>query len=141
MNYARLALAAVAATVFEAGYGFLVYGTLLAPQFERHSAVYRSAESGPAYMPLMFAGLFVAIVAAAIVYAKGYEGGSGVAEGARFGFLLAVFVVFAFAGVNYGVLNIGRRLAAMTAAAGFVEWLVIGTIIGLVYRPAPGSPR
>jgi hypothetical protein len=27
----------------------------------------------------------------------------------------------------------------MIAAAGFVEWLGIGTIIGLVYEPVPGS--
>ena len=49
--------------------------------------------------------------------------------------------VLAFAAVNYATLNIGRRLAAMTGAAGFVEWLVIGVIIGLVYKPAPGSRR
>jgi hypothetical protein len=136
MNYARLVLAAVAATVFDALYGFLVYGMLLAPEFARYPGVYRSNEVGMAFLPLMFAGLFIAIVAATIIYAKGYEGGSGVAEGARFGFLLGVFVAFAFAGVNYGVLNIGRKLAVMVAAAGFVEWLVIGTIIGLVYKPA-----
>jgi hypothetical protein len=141
MNYARLASAAVAATVFDAAYGFLVYGMLLAPEFARYPGVYRSAEDGQMYLPLMFAGLFIAIAAAAIVYAKGYEGGSGVAEGARFGFLLGVFVVFAFASVDYAVLNIGRKLAVMTAAAGFVEWLVIGTIIGLVYKPAAGSRR
>ena len=141
MNYARIALAAVAATVFDAVYGFLVYGMLLAPEFAGYPGVYRSNEAGMAYLPLMFAGLFIAIVATAIIYAKGYEGGSGVAEGARFGFLLGVFVVFAFASVNYAVLNIGRRLAVMTAAAGFVEWLVIGTIIGLVYKPAARSPR
>jgi len=76
------------------------------------------------------------IIAVAIIYTKGYEGGSGVAEGLRFGVLLGVFVVLAFAGVNYAVLNIGRKLAAMTAAAGFVEWLGVGTIIGLVYKPA-----
>jgi hypothetical protein len=136
MNYARLVLAAVAATVFDAVYGFLVYGMLIAPEFSRYPGVYRSNEAGMAFLPLMFAGLFIAFAAAAIIYAKGYEGGSGVAEGARFGFLLAVFVVFAFAAVNYAVLNIGRRLAVMTAAAGFVEWLVIGVIIGLVYKPA-----
>ena len=84
----------------------------------------------------MFGGLFIAIVAAAMIYAKGYEGGSGAAEGLRFGLLLGVFVVFAFASVDYAVLNIGRKLAVMTAAAGFAEWLVIGTIIGLVYKPA-----
>ena len=136
MNYARLVLAAVAATIFDAVYGFLVYGMLLAPEFARHAGVYRSNEAGQAFLPLMFGGLFIAILAAAIIYAKGYEGGSGVAEGARFGFLLGVFVVLAFASVNYAVLNIGRKLAVMTAAAGFVEWLVIGTIIGLVYKPA-----
>jgi hypothetical protein len=141
MNYARLALAAVAATVFDAVYGFAVYGTLLAPEFARYPNVYRTNEAGMAYLPLMFAGLFLAIVVVAVIYAKGYEGGSGIAEGVRFGLLLGVFVVLAFAAVNYATLNIGRRLAALVAAAGFVEWLVIGTIVGLVYQPAAGSRR
>ena len=136
MNYGRIMIAAVAATVFDAVYGFLVYGMVLAPEFARYPGVYRSNEAGPAFLPLMFGGLFIAIVAAAIIYAKGYEGGRGVAEGTRFGFLLGVFVVMAFAGVNYAVLNMGRKLAVMAAAAGFVEWLVIGTIIGLVYKRA-----
>jgi hypothetical protein len=141
MNYARLALAAVAATIFDAVYGFLVYGTLLAPEFARYPGVYRSNEAGLAFLPLMFGGLLIAIIAAAIMYAKGYEGGSGAAEGARFGFLLGVFAVFAFAGVNYAVLNVGRKIAVMTAAAGFVEWLAIGLVIGLIYRPVHGSQR
>jgi hypothetical protein len=141
MNFGRLALAAIAATVFDALYGFLVYGMALAPEFARYPGVYRSNEAGQAFLPLMFGGLLIAIVCVAIIYAKGYEGGSGVAEGIRFGLLLGVFVVFAFAGVNYAVLNIGRRLAVMAAAAGFVEWLAIGTIIGLVYRPLAGSRR
>jgi len=141
MNYARLALAAVAATIFDAIYGFLVYGMLLAPEFARYPGVYRSNEAGQAFLPLMFGGLLIAIFAVAVIYAKGYEGGSAAAEGARFGFLVGVFVVFAFAAVNYAVLNVGRKIAVMTAAAGFVEWLAIGLVIGLVYRPAPGSPR
>ena len=141
MNYARLALAAVAATIFDAVYGFVVYGMLLAPEFGRYPGIYRSNEAGMAFLPLMFAGLFIAIVAVAVIYAKGYEGGSGAAEGARFGFLLGVFVVFAFVAVNYAVLNVGRKIAVMTAAAGFVEWLAIGLVIGLIYRPAAGSPR
>ena len=136
MNYARLVLAAVAATVFDSLYGFLVYGMLMVPEFERYPGVFRSADAGMGFLPLMFAGLLIAILAAAMIYAKGYEGGSGLAEGARFGLLLAVFVVFAFVAVNYATLNIGRKLAVMTAAAGFVEWLLIGTIIGLVYKPA-----
>ena len=141
MNYARLVLAAVAATVFDAIYGFGIYGTLLAPEFAKYPSVYRSEQTGPAYLPLMFGGLFVAIVVVAIMYAKGYQGGSGLAEGARFGLLLGIFVVLAFAAVNYATLEIGRRLAVMVAAAAFVEWFAVGTIVGLVYKPAAGSRR
>ena len=140
MNYTRLALAAVVATIVDMIYGFAVYGTALANEFGRYPGVYRGADTGPAFLPLMFGGLLLAILAAAVIYAKGYEGGSGLAEGARFGLLLGLFVVFAFASVNYATLNVGRKIAVMTAAAGLVEWLVIGTIIGLVYKPAR-SPR
>ena len=141
MNVTRLALAAVAATVWDVVYGFLVYGMLLAPEFGRYPGVFRSNEDGMAFLPLMFVGVLIAIAVAAIIYAKGYEGGSPVTEGVRFGLLLGVFVAFAFAGVNYAVLNIGRKLAVMTAAAGFFEWLGVGTIVGLVYRPAAKSAR
>ena len=140
MNYARIALAAVAATVWDACYGFLVYGMLMAAEFGRYPGVYRSNEAGMAFLPLMFGGIFIAMIVAAMIYAKGYEGGSGIGEGARFGLLLGIFAALAFAGVNYAVLNMGRKLAVMTAAAGFFEWMIAGTIIGLVYKRA-GSPR
>lgn len=139
MNLPRIASAAVAATVVDVVYGFCVYGLLLAPAFSAYPAVYRSEETGPAYLPLMFAGILIAMAVATIIYAKGYEGGSGVSEGARFGVLLGVFVVGAFAGVNYAVLNIGRRLALYVAAAAFVEWMIAGIVIGLVYKGEAGT--
>jgi hypothetical protein len=40
------------------------------------------------------------------------------------------------AGVNYAIMNIGRRMAAYYALAGLVEWVVVGIVIGFVYRPA-----
>ena len=141
MNIARLALAAVAGLVVEIVYGFVVYGMLLSNEFGKYPALYRSAETGPGYLPLMFAGLLVAIAGAAAIYAKGYEGGSGVAEGARFGALLGLFTAFAFANVNYGVLNMGRRIAVYTAVASFVEWFLIGVAIGAVYKPSQTASR
>ena len=139
MNFARVVAAGVAATVWDSIYGFCVYGILLAPEFEKYPNVYRSAEVGSSYLPLMFAGILVAMIAAAFIYAKGYEGGSGVAEGARFGFLLAVFVNCVFVGVNYATLNINKKITVMLAAAGFVEWLVAGIVIGLVYKGTPNA--
>jgi hypothetical protein len=141
MNFGRLVAAAVAATVWDAIYGFCVYGVLLAPEFAKYPNVYRTNDVGQAYLPLMFAGILVAMIVAAAIYAKGYEGGSGVGEGARFGFLLAVFVVCVFTGVNYATLNINKKITGMLGAAGFLEWLGAGIVIGLVYRANAGASR
>jgi len=141
VNVGRVVAAAVAATVWDEVFGFCLYGILLAPQFAKYPNVYRSNEAGMAFLPMMFAGIFVAMVVATMSYTKGYEGGSGVAEGARFGFLLAVFIVCVFVGVNYATLNISRRITAMLAAAGFIEWLVAGIVIGLVYKGDAGASR
>ena len=132
MNVPRIVLAAVAATIVDAVYGFAVYGTLLAGEFGRSPEVYRPNDASMAYLPLMFAGIFVAMCVVACIYAKGYEGGSGVAEGVRFGLMFGLFAAFFFASVNYGTLNIGRKLALEMAAAGFVEWTLAGIAIGLV---------
>jgi putative effector of murein hydrolase LrgA (UPF0299 family) len=139
MNFGRVVAAGVAATVWDSIYGFCVYGILLASEFEKYPNVYRSADVGQSYLPLMFAGILVAMIAASFIYAKGYEGGSGVSEGVRFGFLLAVFVNCVFVGVNYATLNINKKITVMLAAAGFVEWLVAGVVIGLVYRGTPNA--
>ena len=141
MNVARLVAAAVAATVWDAIYGFCVYGVLLAPEFAKYPNVYRSNEAGMAFLPMMFAGIFVAMLVATMIYAKGYEGGAGVAEGARFGFLLAVFIVCVFVGVNYATLNINKKITGMLAVAGFCEWVVAGIVIGLVYQPDAAAAR
>jgi hypothetical protein len=87
-------------------------------------------------MPVLIAGVLVCTLAASFIYAKGYEGGSGVAEGARFGAAIGVFVG-GYAGLVYwSVLRIGRNLAITMGAVGLVEWLILGVIIGLVYKPS-----
>jgi hypothetical protein len=140
MNYGRLGIAAVLGTVADMTYGFVVYGMLLAGQFGQYPRVYRPAND-MSHMPALIAGAFIAVVAATFIYAKGYEGRSGVEEGLRFGAVIGLFGVGYSAMVSYAVLNIGRRLAVGLAAAGFVEWLVVGLVIGLVYKPATAASR
>jgi hypothetical protein len=36
---------------------------------------------------------------------------------------------------NYVNLNIGGKLTLQQVVAYFVEWLVVGIVIGLIYRP------
>ena len=140
MNYGRLVAAAIAGTVFDMAYGFVVYGMLLANQFAAYPGVYRPADD-TSHMPVLAAGVFIGACVAAYIYAKGYEGGSGAAEGLRFGMALGVFVGGYSTLVNWAVLNIGRTLALSMAAVAVVEWTLIGLIIGLVYKPAASAVR
>jgi len=134
MNYGRLVAAALAGTVVDAVYGFLVYGMLLAGEFGRYPDVYRPNDAPPVFLFCMFCGIFVAMLAAVAIYSKGIEGEGGAAQGMRFGVLLGVFVGVLFASISYGTLNIGRKLTVMMAVAGVVEWILVGTAIGAVYR-------
>ena len=137
MNYGRLALAAVAATIVDGIYGFLVYGMLLSGEFGRYPSVFRASDAQ--HLPVMFAGILVGMFAVSYIFAKGYEG-RGQIEGARFGVLVGILNAGYFVGTDYGILNIGRKLAVEMAAAGLIEWTLVGLAIATVYRPAP-APR
>ncbi|MFZ0584166.1 MAG: hypothetical protein WAN72_01690 [Candidatus Acidiferrales bacterium] len=86
-------------------------------------------------MPVGLVATFVAILVVAILFAMMHQGGSGIAEGARFGVLIGIFVVCGFVLHNYVNLNIGLKLALGQAVAYFVQWTIIGIVIALIYRP------
>ena len=139
MNYKRIVLAAVAALIVDLAYGYLYYGFLIANEYNPYPGVYRSSEVVKNYMPLGFAGILIGLIILSVIYAKGYEGGSGLAEGARFGILIGISVVAYFVGTNYTTLNIGPRLAAVQAVGALIEWTLVGIVIGLVYKPSAAS--
>lgn len=136
MNITRIALAALAAMVAYFAVGFLAFAMgPLRHEFEKYRNIYRSEEGIRAVMPIGMIGMLIAMVVLAVLYANFYHGGSGLAAGARFGVLIGLFAVCAFVLHNYVNLNIGLRLTIGQAVAYFVEWLVVGIVIGLVYRP------
>ena len=138
MNYSRIALAALGATVAYFVFGALVFGMLpqLRNEFRKYPAVYRTQENIKAVMPVWMAAMFLSIFVLAVIYATAYRGGSGVAEGARFGALVGIFAVGAFVLHNYVNLNIGVKITLQQALAYFVEWTIVGIVIGLIYKPA-----
>lgn len=141
MNYGRIVLAGVVGTVVFFVSGFLVFGLLIAKYYAPYPGVYRSLDAVQARFPIGIASAFLAILVLAAIYAKGYEGGAGIVEGARFGLLVGLFVVFAVVGDEYVTLNIGRRLALAMAAGRLVDWTVVGMAIGLVYKPAAAPAK
>ena len=141
MNYSSLGLAALGGTVASFAFGFLVFWLLpgLIKEGHKYPAVFRPKEEMMKVMPIGFVATFLAILVAAIIFAMNHPGGSGTTEGARFGVLIGIFVVCAFVLHNYVNLNIGLKLALGQAVAYFVQWTIVGIVIGLIYKP-PAAP-
>jgi hypothetical protein len=137
MNLSRIVLSALGGFMAYFAVGGLAFGLLpsLKNEFLKYPSVYRSQEGIKSMMPLGMAAMFVGMVVLAVLYAMLHQGGSGVAEGARFGVLIGVFAVCAFVVHNYVNLNIGGKLTLQQSAAYLVEWIVTGMVIGLIYRP------
>ena len=136
MNYTRVALAAFAAWIVYFVVGGLVSGILTADYYRPYTAVYRSKDAVMSYFPIGIVGMLLAMLVLALMYAKGYEGGSGWMEGLRFGVLVGLFVVGAVVGDEYVTLNIGGKLALVMAAGRLFAWVLVGITLGLVYKPA-----
>jgi hypothetical protein len=138
MNLIRIALAALGGFVAYFVLGGLAFGLFpsLKYEFLKYPAVYRSQQGQMSHMPVGMAAMFLSMVVLAVLYAMVYQGGSGAVEGARFGALIGVFSLCAFVVHNYVNLNIGLKLTLQQSAAYFVEWVVAGIVIGLIYRPA-----
>jgi len=137
MNITRIVLATLGGFVAYFVFGGLTFMFLpsLKSAFMKYPAVYRSQEGIKSTMPFGMAAMLVSILALAILYAMLYQGGSGAAEGVRFGALIGLFSVGAFVVHNYVNLNIGLNLTIQQAIAYFIEWTVTGLAIGLIYRP------
>ena len=136
MNYSRLALAALGGTVASFAFGFLVLVLVPALINEAHKypAVFRSREEMQSVMPIGIIATLVAILVVAIIFAMINRGGSGPMGGARLGVLFGIFAVCNVLH-TYMNFNIGLKLALGQAAAYFVQWTIVGIVIGLIYKP------
>ena len=105
-------------------------------EFAKFPAIYRTQESMKPTLPLGMASMLVAMIVLAVLYAMLYKGGSGLIEGARFGALIGLFCVCSFVIHNYVNLNIGFALTLYQGITYFIEWVIVGTTIGILYKPS-----
>ena len=142
MNYGRIALATLGSFIAYFMIGGLAFTLMpsLRTEFLKYPAVYRSQDAMKSVMPAGMAAMFVAILALVVIYARFYRGGSSLAEGAAFGALIGAFAIGSFVVHNYVNLNIGLKLTLQQSVAYFIEWLVVGIVIGLIYKPTVATP-
>ena len=134
MNYSRLALAALAGIVASFATGFIIIALVpaLMEEGRKYPAVFRPKEEMMSIMPFGFLASLIAVLVVAVIFAMSHQ--SGAAQGARLGVLIGIFAICNVLH-NYVNLNIGSRLAMGQAAAYFLQWIITGIVIGLIYKP------
>ncbi len=135
MNYPRLVLAAVAALVVFFAWGFLTEGWLIRKDFAPSAALYRTSDLQMKYMPLGLASIFVALLAAVVLYAGWCGDTYGAVRGLQFGLLMGVFVACIHPISNLVTMNMNTKLGLEIAACNAIGWVLTGVVIGLVYKP------
>jgi hypothetical protein len=138
VNYARIALASLGAMVAYFVYGFAMFAAWpsMKTEFRKYPSVYRPKDEMMKVMPYGIVAILIAIVVVALLYAKIYIAGGGIASGTYLGALIGLFSVCTFAIHNYINLNIGLRLTIYQSIAYFIQWVIVGAAIGLIYKPS-----
>ena len=134
MNYSRLALAALGGTVASFAVGFLIIALVpaLMEEGQKYPTVFRAKEEMMSVMPFGFLAAAISVVVVAIIFAMTHQ--SGWAAGLRLGILIGIFAICHVSN-NYVNFRLGGKLAMGQAAAYFVQWIVTGIVIGLIYKP------
>ena len=137
MNYARIAFASLGAMVAYFVYGFAMFAAWpsMKTEFMKYPNVYRPKDEMMKVMPYGMIAILIGIVVVAVLFAKIYPTDGGIGSGASLGALIGILTVCIFVIHNYVNLNIGAALTFEQSIAYFIEWLAVGMVIGLIYRP------
>jgi hypothetical protein len=136
MNFARVAMAAVAAWIVSIPVGYVVHDILLKDIYTANAAAMRPEEAMMANMPLGLAASLVGFLAFAYAYAKGYEGTSGSVEGIRFGVIVALLLSGFGVVWQYVVFPINGTMITAMLVDVVAEFALYGAIVGSIYKPA-----
>jgi hypothetical protein len=136
VNYTHIALASLGATVAYFVFGFAMFAALPAmkSEFMKYPNVYRSRDAMMKVMPYGMIAILISIVVVAVIYAKIFPTGGGIASGACLGALIGIFAVCTFVVHNYVNLNIGLTLTLYQGVTYFIQWVIVGATIGLIYK-------
>ena len=137
MNYTHILFATLAATVAYFIYGFIMFAALPAmkSEFEKHPHLYRPKEEMMKIMPFGMIAILISILAVAILHAKIHPLGGDVLSGLKLGALIGTFSVCNFVIHNHVNLRIGLKLTAYQSIAYFLQWIIVGATVALIYKP------
>ena len=131
----RSIIAFIAAYVFMFAWGWLLNGVFLKGVYAQTPSLWRSQSEMMSLFHWILIGQALVIFAFVMIYASGFAGG-GVIAGIRLGILLEIAAIGMRLGF-YAVQPIPGKLILYGSTGGLVEMIIVGALVGAIYKPAP----
>ena len=129
----RFIFAFIAAYIFMFAWGWLLNGVVLKGVYAETPNIFRPRDEMMSLFHWILIGQAVLILAFILIYASGFAGG-GVAAGIRLGILLEVAAIGSRMAI-YAVQPFPGKLLVYGSLSGLVEMIIIGAIVGAIYKP------
>ena len=137
MDFKRWLMATLGACGVIAVSEYLIHNVWLGEFYRMHAQWWRSSPEMAARMGFLVGGQIALAGLLTLVYARGYEAGKGtVAQGFRFGVLMALLLFLPTCLVQYCIYPYPLSLILNWLLGGFVEITLAGLMIGYLYKPA-----
>jgi hypothetical protein len=130
----RFVIAFIAAYVFMFIWGWILNGVLLKDVYAETPNLWRSQSEMMSLFHWIIIGQALVIFAFVAIYASGFAGG-GVMAGIRLGILLEVAAI-GMRMAMYAAQTFPGKLLVYGSVSGLIEMIVVGAIVGAIYKPA-----
>jgi hypothetical protein len=131
----RFIFAFIAAYVFIFVWGWVLNGVFLKDVYAQTPNLWRSQSEMMSLFHWILIGQALIVFSFVMIYASGFAGG-GVIAGIRLGILLEIAAIGMRLGF-YAVQPIPGKLVLYGSAGGLIEMIIVGAIVGTIYKPAP----
>jgi hypothetical protein len=131
----RFVVAFIVAYIFMFFWGWLLNGVLLKDIYAQTPNLWRSQSEMMSLFHWIIIGQALVIFAFVTIYASGFAGG-GVIAGIRLGILLEIAAIGMRLAI-YAVQPFPGKLIVYGSISGLIEMIIVGAIVGAIYKPAP----
>jgi hypothetical protein len=130
----RFILAFIAAYIFIFLWGWLLNGVVLKDVYAETPTLWRPQSEMMGLFHWIIIGQALVVFAFVMIYASGFAGG-GVMAGIRLGVMLEIAAIGMRMAI-YAVQPFPGKLIAYGSISGVIEMIIVGAIVGAIYKPA-----
>src|SRR5438046_9316537 len=131
----RFILAFIAAYILLFLWCWLLNGVLLKDIYAQTPNLWRTQTEMLNFFHWILIGQVLIVFAFVMIYVAGFAGG-GVIAGIRLGILLEIAAIGMRMGI-YAVQPFPGKLIVYGSVSGLVEMIIVGAMVGAIYKPAP----